>query len=73
MLEMAIQEVKRIFAEQASPSMHKLTDDALSDAIFGGSQEAITGLNNVSYYFLEDVLTEMAPAASSDDTVERNL
>lgn len=57
---MAVQEAKSIFTEQAFPSMRKAAEDAQSDDFFGELEKANTGLEIVTNYSAEGVLTEIA-------------
>lgn len=72
MREMAIQEAKQIFANQAGLSIQKLAEDARSDLSFGIFEEPNTGLKNASYLVLKGVLTETATMGSLD-RFDRNL
>lgn len=60
MRPMTQEEAKCIYAEETGPSMQKGTEEALSDIFFTGFEEAKSGFNTASYFFIEGVLTEMS-------------
>lgn len=60
MPKLAQKELKRIFAEHAGPSVHKAAVEAFLDVFHFEFEEAKTEFENAFYYFVVDVLTEMA-------------
>lgn len=53
--------------------MQKAVEKALSDIFFVGFDGALTRFKYAFYYFVEEVLTEMASKRSLNDMFERNL
>lgn len=51
----------------------KTAEDALSNAFQAGYESANEGSKNVSWHFIESVLTEMAHDGSSGDSFERSI
>lgn len=54
---MAVENAKRIFAEQTGLSMQKGEEETLSTTIFVGIDQTNTGFRNALYYLINDVLT----------------
>lgn len=49
---------KRIFSKPAGKTIQKAEEEVLPDIFFAGFEEANTGFENTSYYFIESVLSE---------------
>lgn len=73
MQKVAEEGTRRIYAEQAGPSMRKKTEKALFEIFFDAFEEANAGFRNTSYYFIEGVLTVTASKDSLDDVFERDF
>lgn len=73
MRELPIQEAKYFLAELADLWKQKVEEDVLSNAFFSALEEANTGLNNASCYFVESVHTEIVTNGFLEDMFERSM